>query len=80
MNKVDIIYFTKEDGKNKYLGNASGNSMSVIDLMNINDPLFKNLLGHKPHNLYCLVDGVEMELPNKTHQELKKIVEQSIAE
>ncbi|MBP2058636.1 hypothetical protein J2Z60_001824 [Lactobacillus colini] len=71
-----VIFFTKEDGKNKYL---TASNMSIIDLgeerVN-NNPLFEAILGYKPHNLYALIDGVEFEIikhPKDTIERVKKI-------
>lgn len=59
----EIIYFTKEDGQNKLLSTSSTNCLESIDdvtsdLMNF----YIKKLGHKPTNIYVLVDGIEFKL------------------
>lgn len=61
MNK-NIIYFTKEDGKNILLGTAS-TSLQIIDIISpAAMKLFKKRLGHKPTNIYIWIDGDELKL------------------
>lgn len=59
----DIIYFTKEDGKNKLLSIAHSNCLeSVDDITNNLMNLYIKRLGHKPTNIYALIDGTEFKL------------------
>lgn len=61
MNKKEVIYFTKEDGKNKFL-TTSICFITSIDTEKIDNPIFEKILGHKPTNLYAWVDGTEFEI------------------
>lgn len=51
----DIIYFTKEDGQNIILLTAKSNDISMIGPEERNFKLYKRILGHKPTNIYALI-------------------------
>lgn len=57
----DIIYFTKEDGQNIILLTAKSNDISMIGPEERNFKLYKRILGHKPTNIYALIDGTEFK-------------------
>ncbi|WP_289761667.1 hypothetical protein [Lactobacillus intestinalis] len=58
-----ILYYTKEDGKNKLLMGALPSDVSMIEAdLKLDDPIFIKRLGHKPQNLYALIDGKEFKL------------------
>lgn len=59
----DIIYFTKEDGNNRLLftsDNGSTNWRGAISELGVKKA--EQRLGHKPTNIYMLVDGCEIKL------------------
>lgn len=59
----DIIYFTKEDGQNKLLSTSPSSSIDLMDC--ISDTLmhfYTKRLGHKPTNIYALVEGTELKV------------------
>lgn len=73
MDRKLVIFFTKEDGKNRYI---TSSNMSITLLGNnstVNNPLYEAILGYKPHNLYALVDGVEFELLERPKDLLKRV-------
>lgn len=59
----DIIYFTKEDGNNRLLftsNNRSTNWRGAISKAGLAEA--EKHLGHRPTNVYMLVDGCEIKL------------------
>lgn len=70
MDPVNVIYFTKEDGQNKLL---LGSHASIDCIAEVNDDekrIFEKILGHKPSNIYALIDGTEFEIiPRKVSYE-----------
>lgn len=63
INLKDIIYFTKEDGQNKLLSTSPAGSIEMMDY--ISDALmsyYTKRLGHKPTNIYALVEGTELKV------------------
>ncbi|OOK86927.1 hypothetical protein B0B48_03765 [Lactobacillus gasseri] len=59
----NIIYFTKEDGNNRLLftsNNRSTNWRGAISKLGLKKA--EKQLGHKPTNIYMLVDGCEIKL------------------
>ncbi|WP_270254090.1 hypothetical protein [Lactobacillus johnsonii] len=59
----NIIYFTKENGQNIILLTAKSNDISMIGPTERNLKLYKKILGHKPINVYVLIDGKEFKFP-----------------
>lgn len=59
----DIIYFTKEDGQNIILLTSKSNDISMIGPDERDFKLYKRILGHKPTNVYALIDGKEFKFP-----------------
>lgn len=59
----DIIYFTKEDGQNIILITAQSNAISMIGPTERDLKLYKKILGHKPINVYALINGKEFKFP-----------------
>ena len=59
----NIIYFTKEDGQNIILLTAQSNTVSMIGPDERHLKLYKRILGHKPTNVYALIDGTEFKFP-----------------
>lgn len=59
----NIIYFTKENGQNIILLTAKSNDISMIGPTERNLKLYKKILGHKPINVYALIDGKEFKFP-----------------
>lgn len=59
----NIIYFTKENGQNIILLTAKSNDISMIGPTEKNLKLYKKILGHKPINVYVLIDGKEFKFP-----------------
>lgn len=61
----DIIYFTKEDGQNKFLStmHISGEDLQSIDYVSPElMHFYTKRLGHKPTNIYIFIDGSEFRL------------------
>lgn len=58
----DIIYFTKEDGSNKMLFTSDNgtNWRGAISKAGLAEA--EKHLGHRPTNVYMLVDGCEIKL------------------
>lgn len=59
----ETIYFTKEDGNNKLLftsDNGNTNWRGAISELGLKKA--EKRLGHKPTNVYMLVDGCEIKL------------------
>lgn len=67
MDPVNVIYFTKEDGQNKLLLGSYTSITSVADIGDDQRQIFEKILGHKPSNIYVLVDGVELRMIPHNH-------------
>lgn len=67
MGPVNVVYFTKEDGKNILLLSGRPRDITNIGLgfSKKDSPerkVCEAILGHKLSNLYALVDGVELDI------------------
>ena len=61
----DIIYFTKEDGQNKLLMVSSiteGDAMALEHFDKADYEACTKILGHRPHNIYKFIDGIEFKV------------------
>lgn len=58
----DIIYFTKEDGSNKMLFTSDNGTNWRGAISELGLKKAEKQLGHKPTNIYMLVDGCEIKL------------------
>lgn len=72
---LDVVYFTKEDGKNIFLQTSQPNRISSIGLDKSAKKSCEIVLGHKLLNLYALIDGVEFDMMpylNTSYEDLIK--------
>lgn len=64
--KDDVIYYTKEDGKNIILsaGGTNAHGLMVLDHTEKRMKKFEKILGHPLTNLYVMINGKEFTFPH----------------
>lgn len=64
--KDDVIYYTKEDGKNIILsaGDTDAYGLMILDHTEKRMKKFEKILGHPLTNLYVMIDGKEFTFPH----------------